>query len=180
VDNEEPLMQRNLRHWVVRFDETLHMAIMRGLLLKQEWERIDQGGLMIWVEPRPHRNVGSRWRILKAGMFKNDGILKMLDAMGMADQYREVLPAHTEARERLQRTSGGTADYAKVITIACNIGADTLDGDHPLTMRFTPIDVYQATVSRMSDAQYHGDWLRDLEDQVNNDHPMKHIAPTEL
>ncbi|KAJ7789758.1 hypothetical protein B0H13DRAFT_1936378 [Mycena leptocephala] len=126
VDNEEPLMQRNLRHWVVRFDATLHMAIMRGLLLKQEWERIDQGGLMIWVEPRPHRN---------AGMFKNDGILKMLDAIGMADQYREVLPTHTEARERLQRTSGGTADYAK------------------------------ATVSRMSDAQYHGDWLRDLEDQ---------------
>ncbi|KAJ6535706.1 hypothetical protein B0H19DRAFT_433872 [Mycena capillaripes] len=181
VNGEEPLMQRNLRHWVARFDATLHNACIRGLRLKYEWERIDQGGLMIWMEPRPHPNVGSRWRILNAGMFKNDAILNLLGAIDMADRYRdEVLPMHNEARERLRNSSGGTADYAPVIIIAGNIGPDALEGDHPMTMRFTPIDIYQATAANMDIEKYEGDWLQDLKDQVHSDSPMKHLPPSQV
>ncbi|KAJ7657194.1 hypothetical protein DFH06DRAFT_459097 [Mycena polygramma] len=181
LDGEEPLFQRNLRHWVTRFDATLHNACIRGLLLKTDWERIDQGGLMIFLEPRPHPNVGSRWRLLKAGAFTNEGIIKMLGVLDMADRYRdEVLPFHNEARERLRKSSGGTADYASVITIAGSLGADALDGDHPRTMRFTPIDMHKSTVALMSTEMYEGDWIEDLEDQINNDCPMKHWVPPDL
>ncbi|KAF7341322.1 hypothetical protein MVEN_01868500 [Mycena venus] len=177
ADGTEPVMQRNLRHWVVRFDATLLNACIRGLNLKYEWERIGQGGLMLCMEPRPHPHIGSRWRIQNAGMVRNEDILSILDSFGVADQYREVLPRHAEERARLQKSSGGTADYAQVIIIAGNVGPDALEGDHPPTMRFTPIDVHKGMVARMSMDKYEGDWCQDLKDQVLDDHPLKHVAP---
>ncbi|KAJ7839832.1 hypothetical protein B0H14DRAFT_3140626 [Mycena olivaceomarginata] len=137
IDAQEQSMERHLRHWVMRFDASLHVACIRGLNLKYEWERIGQGGLVIFMEPRPHPNVGSRWRIQNAGMFKNEFIDSVLDQVGMLDQYREqVLPMHIEARERLQKSSGGTSDYASVFIIATNIGSDALEGDPPPIFRF--------------------------------------------
>ncbi|KAJ6535744.1 hypothetical protein B0H19DRAFT_434463 [Mycena capillaripes] len=180
ADGEEPLLERNLRHWAVRFDATLLSACIRGLNLKFEWERIGQGGLVLFMEPRLHANVGSRWRIQNAGVFENKVILDMLDKVGMAEQYlQHVLPMHNEARERLQKSTSGTADYASVFMIAGNLGPDALDGDHPPTFRFKPMDVFRATVADMPMAQYDGDWLEDLKRQVYEDHPLKYITPTQ-
>ncbi|KAJ7451783.1 hypothetical protein B0H11DRAFT_309102 [Mycena galericulata] len=155
----EPVLQTNLRHWVARFDATLLNACIRGLNLKYEWERIGQGGLLITMEPRPHPNVGSRWRIQNAGVFRNETIMDMLE----------------KERERLRKNSGGTADYASVIMMAGNNGPDALKGDHPFTMRFKPVDVYRSMVAKMPIDQYEGDWCQDLKDQVHDDHPLKHV-----
>jgi hypothetical protein len=180
IDAQEQSMERHLRHWVVRFDASLHVACIRGLNLKYEWERIGQGGLVIFMEPRPHPNVGSRWRIQNAGMFKNEFIDSILDQVGMLDQYREqVLPMHIEARERLQKSSGGTSDYASVFIIATNIGPDALEGDPPPIFRFKPVDVHRGMAAFMPMAQYAGDWLEDLKRQVHDDHPSKHVARTD-
>ncbi|KAJ6480529.1 hypothetical protein C8R47DRAFT_600284 [Mycena vitilis] len=177
VDGEEPLLQRNLRHWVARFDATLHGACIRALRLKTEWERIDQGGLMIWVEPRPHANVGARCRIINLGVFQHAAILDLLGrlGMGMAERFRdEVLPVHNAERERLRKSSGGRADFSFVITIAGNLGADKLEGDHPITWRFTPVDIYRDAAASMSMEMYETDWMQELTAQVNEDRPMKH------
>ncbi|KAJ7176148.1 hypothetical protein C8R43DRAFT_554897 [Mycena crocata] len=150
VDNAEPVFQRNLKHWVSRFDASLHGACIRGLNLKYEWERIGQGGLVLFVEPRPHANQGARWRISNAGMFRNEMIMDLLEKVGTADQYRDhILPLHNIERERLRASSGGTSDYAAVIIVAANIGPDALEGEHELTMRFKPIDVHQGMVYRI-------------------------------
>ncbi|KAF8162275.1 hypothetical protein K438DRAFT_1858793 [Mycena galopus ATCC 62051] len=178
LEGEQPLLERYLRHWAVRFDASLLAACIRGLNLKFEWERIGQGGLVIFMEPRPHRNVGSRWRIQNAGMFKTEVIHEMLEKVGMFDQYRDqVLPMHIAARQRLQKSSGGTADYASVFLLAVNTGPDALEGDHPPTFRFKPMDVHRSTVLLMPMAKYEGDWLQDLKDQVHGDHPSKHVPP---
>ncbi|KAJ7746153.1 hypothetical protein DFH07DRAFT_832911 [Mycena maculata] len=82
----EPVLQRNLRNWTVRFDATLLNACIRGLNLKYEWERLDQGALMILLEPRPHPNAGSRWRIKNgSGMFRNEAIMGILENAHLAD-----------------------------------------------------------------------------------------------
>ncbi|KAJ7119689.1 hypothetical protein C8R44DRAFT_788716 [Mycena epipterygia] len=173
----EPILQRNLRNWVARFDATLLSACIRGLNLKYEWERIGQGALMIFMEPRPHLNVGSRWRIQNVGMFRNEGVIGILEKAGLADQYlHEVLPMHNQARARLQKSSGGMADFASVITIAMNVGLDALEGDHDMTMRFTPVNVWRSMVAMLPAEKYEGDWCQDLKDQVHNDHPLKHVA----
>ncbi|KAJ7493854.1 hypothetical protein FB451DRAFT_1551183 [Mycena latifolia] len=178
ADGEEPVLQRNLRHWVARFDATLLNACIRGLLLKTEWERIDQGALVLFMEPRPHPNQGSRWRIVNAGMFRNEVIMEVLEKAGWADQYRnDVLPLHNKERARLRETSGGDSDYASVLMLAGNNGPDALEGDHPPTMRFKPVDVHRSLVEMIPMAQYEGDWCQDLKDQVHNDHPLKRGAP---
>jgi hypothetical protein len=175
-DGAEPLLQRNLRHWVARFDATLLNACIRGLNLKYEWERIGQGGLVLTMEPRKHPNVGSRWRVKGAIVVKDEDILAVLEDVGLADEYRDVvLPMHAQERARLQKDSNGAADYAKVVIIAGNVGPEAYDGDHPPTMRFTPIDVHKPMVESLPMSKYAGDWCQDLKDQVHNDHPLKHI-----
>ncbi|KAJ7729961.1 hypothetical protein B0H16DRAFT_1586068 [Mycena metata] len=177
VDGEEPVLQRNLRHWTQRFDASLLCACIRGLNLKYQWERLDQGGMMIVVEPRPHANQGSRWRIKNAGVYRNEDIMSILESARMADHYRDVvLPMHNAERRRLRESSGGTSDFASVIIMAGNVGPDALEGDHPPTMRFKPVDVHQDVVASMPMVQYELDWLRELENQVHNDHPMKHVS----
>ncbi|KAJ7277651.1 hypothetical protein C8J57DRAFT_1307400 [Mycena rebaudengoi] len=177
---DDPVLERHLRHWAVRFDATLLNACIRGLNLKYEWERIGLGGLVLFMEPRPHTNAGSRWRIQNAGMFQNEAIHNILEKLGMLDSYLEqVLPMHNEARKRLQESSGGNGDYVSVFMIAGNFGADALTGDHPPTFRFKPLDVHRPLVALVPMPQYDGDWLQDLKDQVHNDHPMKHVVPME-
>ncbi|KAJ7102914.1 hypothetical protein C8R44DRAFT_988222 [Mycena epipterygia] len=175
----EPVLQRNLRHWVTRFDATLLNACVRGLKLKYEWERIDQGGLVIFMEPRPHPNLGSRWRIQNAGMFRNESMINILEKAGMADRWRDdVLPVHNQARERLRKSSGGDADYVTVLMMASNVGPDALqlNGESPFTMRFKPVDVWKSSVAKMPSEKYEGDWCQDLKNQVNNDRPLKYDA----
>ncbi|KAJ7027013.1 hypothetical protein C8F04DRAFT_1123604 [Mycena alexandri] len=180
-DGAEPLLQRNLRHWVARFNATLLNACIRALNLKEDWERIGQGALVLFMEPRPHHNLGSRWRIRNAGIFRNEDIEGVLQSIGrgLVQEYRErLVPMHAKERARLQQSSGGAADYASIIILAGNVGADTLPGDHPFTMRFTPLDVWKSMVASMPMATYGGDWCEDLKDQVHDDRPLKHAPPT--
>ncbi|KAJ7174706.1 hypothetical protein C8R46DRAFT_93230 [Mycena filopes] len=178
-DGEEPTLQRNLRNWVARFNATLLNACIRALDLKNHWDHIDQGALVLFLEPRPHHNQGSRWRIQHAGIFRNEDIESVLETTGrgLLGEYRErVVPMHAKERARLQESSGGSADYSGILILAGNVGADALPGDHPPTLRFTPLDVWKSAVARMPPAQYDGDWCEDLKDQVHNDHPLKHTA----
>ncbi|KAF7376962.1 hypothetical protein MSAN_00114000 [Mycena sanguinolenta] len=178
--SEPPLLERYLRNWTVRFDATLTCACIRGLNLKFEWERIGQGGLLIFLEPRRHHNIGSRWRIQKAGVFPNEFIEEMIGKLdkGILKQYREhVLPMHMTERRRLQESSGGTADFASVFLIGMNMGSDALDGNHAPTFRFKPVDVHRVMVEHMPLASYEVDWLQELMDQVHDDHPTKHVVP---
>ncbi|KAJ6532876.1 hypothetical protein DFH09DRAFT_1181799 [Mycena vulgaris] len=173
----EPLLQRHLRHWVVRFDASLLIACIRGLNLKYEWERIDQGGLLLLMEPRPHPNLGSRWRIVNAGIFPNAVITDLIEKAGFAGEYRDqILPLYTIRRESLWKSSGGTADYVPVIMMAANRGPDALAGDLSPTMRFKPVCVFQSTVAGIPMEEYAGDWCQDLKDQVHNDHPLKYYG----
>ncbi|KAJ6480520.1 hypothetical protein C8R47DRAFT_599957 [Mycena vitilis] len=179
VEGGELPLDRNLRHWSLRFDATLTSTCIRGLNLKFQWERIGQGGLLVILEPRAHVNVGSRWRIRQAGVFQNGDILDMLDKLGMADQYVEqVLPMHNEARQRVQKSSNGAEDFASVFIVGSNTGKDALEGSHLPVFRFKPIYLNHLMVASMPMAQYAGDWLQDFEDAVEADYPLKHPTPT--
>ncbi|KAJ7721616.1 hypothetical protein B0H16DRAFT_1602299 [Mycena metata] len=173
----EPLLRRNLRNWSVRFDASLLNACLRGLMLKTEWERLDHGAIVVFLEPRRHVNQGSRWRILNVGAFRTPAIMDMLKALGddYFEQYRDhVFPLHERERKRLQESSGGIADYAKVILIARNAGPEALEGEEPIEVRFKPVDVWRPLAAAFPLAQYEGDWCEDLKNQVHDDRPMKH------
>ncbi|KAK7038509.1 hypothetical protein R3P38DRAFT_3182608 [Favolaschia claudopus] len=173
ADGKEPTLQRHLWHWVARFDTSLLHACIRGLNLKYEWENLDEGAVVLFMEPRSHPNVACRWRIQHAGIFRNEDILQILAEFKMAEQFREqVYPMHARERMRLQKSSGGDADYAKILIIAGNVGADRVEGNHPPTLRWTPTDVSKGMVARIPMERYEGDWVQDLKDQVERDCPL--------
>ncbi|KAJ6537972.1 hypothetical protein B0H19DRAFT_1240582 [Mycena capillaripes] len=242
----EPIMQRNLRHWVSRFDASLLLACIRGLGLNDNWEHIGQGGLVLFLEPRVHANLdtfngatviaslverffsssgttqwvrraaaprsgpgggpegGSRGgppRRAKAPRSGPSGERQGGQAKGGGSGGNTVSPQQEiwpetklpsgggqgsggrplsrrrASHARLQATSDGTSDYAKVVIVACNAGPEPLEGHHPPTMRVTPLDIHQWMVTKLLMEQYDGDWCQDLMDQVHNDHPLKRFVP---
>ena len=78
LTNGEPHFRRHLRHWAERFAVSLAVACTNGLNLQLEWDR----GLVLVLDPRAHRNIGSRWRVCSGGIFYNADIYGMLDGIG--------------------------------------------------------------------------------------------------
>ncbi|KAK6996492.1 MYND-type domain-containing protein [Favolaschia claudopus] len=164
ADGEEPLLQRNLRHWIARFHTSLLVACIRALNVRSNWDRLDNYGLVIRLEPCPHANVE---------------IFVLVEHLGVLEQLRDqVLPMHNEARKRLHQPSGGRSDYSFVITIASNTGDNVLEGEHEPTFRFTPMDVHRDLVELLP-AEFLGmDWRREFDFQVEEDHPLKSVVPS--
>ncbi|KAJ7842626.1 hypothetical protein B0H14DRAFT_3139855 [Mycena olivaceomarginata] len=124
----EQILQRHLRRWVARFEATLIDACICGLNLKYEWERIKEGGLCIFMVPRPHQNQGSRWHIDEARMLSNEDIMDVMEKGGVDDQWTTLLSLHSLERDDLRKSSGGLADFATVIIIGVNGGLHPLKG----------------------------------------------------
>ncbi|KAK6980750.1 hypothetical protein R3P38DRAFT_3466077 [Favolaschia claudopus] len=161
VEGGEPLLQRNLRHQ----------------------DRINLGGIITGLEPRPHLNVGWRWCVGIVAARPNESIFEMLNevGMGMMERFRdEVFPGHEEARKRLRESSGGRSDYAYVVILASTCGVDALEGDHPPTYRFTPVDVHREMVNRMPVEFFAVNWRGEFTEQMEEDRPTKHLAPGSL
>ncbi|KAJ7884803.1 hypothetical protein B0H14DRAFT_2564203 [Mycena olivaceomarginata] len=163
------ILQRHLRRWVARFEATLIDACICGLNLKYEWERIKEGGLCIFMVPRPHQNQGSRRHIDEARMLSNEDIMDVMEKGGVDDQWTTLLSLHSLERDDLRKSSGGLADYATVIIIGVNGGLHPLKGDHPPAIFFQGVDVHHSTV--MPFDQYCGDWRQDLMNRVQYEHP---------
>ncbi|KAK7001553.1 MYND-type domain-containing protein [Favolaschia claudopus] len=174
--SNESIFQSNLRHWAARFHTTLLMASIRALNLREDWDRINQGAIVIFLEPRPHVNKGARWRISLAGVYPFEEIYPVLEKLGALEEYRDkLLPMHNEARQKLRESSGGTSDYTSVITVASNIGRDALQGDYLPTFRFTPLDVHRDLIEKMPERYFGVDWLESLRFEVEEDHPLKSV-----
>ncbi|KAJ7885650.1 hypothetical protein B0H14DRAFT_3128043 [Mycena olivaceomarginata] len=157
----EQILQRHLRRWVARFEATLIDACICGLNLKYEWERIKEGGLCIFMVPRPHQNQGSRCHIDEARMLSNGDIMDVMEKGGVDDQWTTLLSLHSLERDDLRKSSGGLADYATVIIIGVNGGLHPLKGGHHSTVAAMPFD------------QYCGDWRQDLMNRVQYDRPLR-------
>jgi hypothetical protein len=178
---EEPLLDRHLRHWSLRFEATMLNACIRGLNLKHEWDRIEKEGIVILLQPRPHSHLGSRLHIHRAGVYKNEVIHSMLDVLGVDAKHRDqLLPLQMEARQRLQERTRGLADQAYIFAIARNDGPNAIEGRHPSALRILTPTVYKPQVVSMPMTEYDGDWLQDLKDQIHNDRPMQHRPPQKL
>ncbi|KAK7016081.1 MYND-type domain-containing protein, partial [Favolaschia claudopus] len=176
TEGQEPFLQKNLRHWVIRFQTTLLATCIRALNLKSDWDRLDQVGLVISGEPRPHPHPGSRWRITAADVCSNDEITEILQEAGLWEQYRdEIFPLHNAARERLRNDSRERWDYVYALTFAANDGKDKFEGEHSPTFRFTPFDVGRGVVDALPNEFFEVDWLQDLRSRIEEDRPMNNV-----
>ncbi|KAK7002501.1 MYND-type domain-containing protein [Favolaschia claudopus] len=142
LNGNETAFQRNLRHWLARFHNTLLMACIRALHLRDGWDHIDEGAIVIGLEPRPHTNKGSR------------------------------LLNHNKAKEHLRESSGGESDYTAVIALTSNSGRDALEGDHPSVFRLQSMQVHRDMVNSLPKKHFAVDSLEALLFELEEDRPM--------
>ncbi|KAK7029249.1 MYND-type domain-containing protein [Favolaschia claudopus] len=172
LNGNESVFQRNLRHWLARFHNTLLMACIRALHLRDGWDHIDEGAIVIGLEPRPHTNKGSRWRVLFARLLSFEEIYLLLEKLDALEGYRDGLLNHNKVKEHLRESSGGESDYTAVITLTSNRGRDALEGDHPSVFRLQSIQVHRDMVNSLPEKHFAVDSLEALLFELEEDHPM--------
>jgi hypothetical protein len=129
----EPPLQRHLRLWTARFENSLICAAIVALDLHRHPENIDNFGLVITLHPRPHAQAGSRFQLISALVTPLAETMKTLvgyqqaQARG-ADVGPNLAELHKQHREKKKQETGGMEDYAAVLAIAMNEGTHPLPG----------------------------------------------------
>ncbi|KAJ7837959.1 hypothetical protein B0H14DRAFT_3870232 [Mycena olivaceomarginata] len=166
----EPQVQRHLRLWTSRFNDSLMCAIIVALDLHKHPENLDKFGLVVTLRPRVHPEAGSRFSLISAEIGTLSGLMEivverqLLQARG-ADVRPNVAELHQQHRDQQKRATGGTEDYAAVMIIVQNGEDDRMD------IRFKPVCIYKHLVRSL--ASHNIDWYASLEYQVNHDVPSQ-------
>lgn len=128
----EPQVQRHLRLWTSRFNDSLMCAIIVALDLHKHPENLDKFGLVVTLRPRAHPEAGSRFSLISAEIGTLSGLMEivverqLLQARG-ADVRPNVAELHQQHRDQQRRETGGTEDYAAVMIIVQNGEDDRMD-----------------------------------------------------
>lgn len=123
----------NLRYFNSRFNINFIMCNIRALDIANTPGMIDTHSMVLWVEPRPHKEKGSRFRFKDAEIVTHAAMIEMAASMG--DMIKATLKQNEVERARAKRESGGSLDYTLMLVIATNTGPDKLPGDIAPTMR---------------------------------------------
>ncbi|KAJ6580677.1 hypothetical protein B0H19DRAFT_1112067 [Mycena capillaripes] len=173
----EPPLQRHLRLWTARFENSLLCAVIVALKLNKHPENIDNFGLVVTLHPRPHPQAGSRFQLVSAVVTPLAELMKALVGYQQAqarggDVGPNLAELHKRHREQKKQESGGEEDYAVILAIAKNEGSHPLAGVAvSMEVRFKPINVHRKIVTSAVLTSSTLDWYASLEYQVNQDLP---------
>lgn len=129
----------DLRNFNSRFGNNFMMATIRALVLYQKPQNLETQSVVLWVEPRPHKEKGSRFRFRRVLIATHEEMIEMAASAG--DMVRATLKQNELERAKVKRQYHGTLDYAVMMVIATNTGPDKLPGDVPPAIRcvFPPL-----------------------------------------
>ncbi|KAJ7884163.1 hypothetical protein B0H14DRAFT_3857189 [Mycena olivaceomarginata] len=167
VTGGEPPLQRHLRLWNARFEDSLMFAAIVALDLYKRPENIDNLGLVITLRPRAHPEAGSRFKLVSA---RTAPLSIMMAIMVVTQRSQARGPAsgpnladlHQQHRDEQRAKTGGMEDYAAVMVIANNDGS--LPGGLVSTeIRFKPVSIQQHLVRSPQLTDPTLDWYASLE-----------------
>ncbi|KAE9405094.1 hypothetical protein BT96DRAFT_916292 [Gymnopus androsaceus JB14] len=163
----ESKLQRYLRLWIARFHVSLTHAIVPALELQKNPTNIDNFGMIIHLQPRKHRESGSRFTLQSATIVPMAQLKLLYEG---AAGGNAILQEHARQRAALQKKSAAREDYATIVVIAQNTGpGNRLD----VEMSFTPISLTRSFIQnpRFSDPTLA--WRETLMVQVENNTPNR-------
>ncbi|KAJ7741182.1 hypothetical protein DFH07DRAFT_1064039 [Mycena maculata] len=175
---ESPL-QRHLRLWTARFNGSLVCATIVALQLNKRPQNIDEFGLVVTLQPRPHAEAGARFNLVSAVVAPMTEI-EAISRLGRQSRGPEHGPTtmqlHQQHRDAMKKRSGGQEDYAAVVVIAQNLGPHALSGGMSTVIRFKPIQVHRKMVRSAQLTDPTLAWYQSLEMQVERDIPNQEIV----
>ncbi|KAJ7659322.1 hypothetical protein DFH06DRAFT_439300 [Mycena polygramma] len=137
----EPAFQRHLRLWTARFNGSLVCAAIVALRLNKRPANINNFGLVVTLQPRPHAEAGARFRLVSA-------VLTPLREMQTLYMPGQLVQMHEQHRDELKAETNGLQDYATVVVTASNDGPHALPGGFRTEHRFKPVCVSKKMVDR--------------------------------
>ncbi|KAJ7161976.1 hypothetical protein C8R43DRAFT_316764 [Mycena crocata] len=174
----EPQLQRHLRLWCSRFTGSLVCAAIVALDLRPHPTNIDNFGLVVSLQPRPHAEAGARFDLVDAvvtPMAKIEAVMGYRTAEAKAGGPH-VMELHKQHRDERKKGSGGEEDYATCVVMAQNLGLNRLPGGPRTEIRFKPIGVHRAMVHSAQLADPTLDWRLTLKHQVQDDIPNQEVV----
>ncbi|KAJ7263145.1 hypothetical protein B0H12DRAFT_1103553 [Mycena haematopus] len=177
----EPPLQRHLRLWTSRFNGSLVCATIVALDLNKHPENFDKFGLVVKLNPRPHKEAGSRFKLISAVVMPMaEVITKYIMILGSQSQGPEhgpnLMKLHKQHRDELKAKTGGMEDYATMIVVATNVGEHALPGGLQTEIRFKPIGIHMKLVRSAQLTDPTLDWYSSLQMQVDRDIPNQAIV----
>ncbi|KDQ60353.1 hypothetical protein JAAARDRAFT_32747, partial [Jaapia argillacea MUCL 33604] len=168
----DSIFQRQLRHWVARFDISLTCAVVPALKLNEDFSNISKLAMYIIMQPRPHSNFGSRFTI-KSCMVVGVRQFKILMEVHGPGSFDDGFEQHEKERKAMLARTNGETDFAMVGVLALNEGEHKLPIDVRFGLIFKPIciDRWLARAPQLVDPSI--DWLADLKRQVERDSPNR-------
>ncbi|KAE9388232.1 hypothetical protein BT96DRAFT_927203 [Gymnopus androsaceus JB14] len=112
-------LQRHLRLWIARFHVSLTHAIVPALELQKNPTDIENYGMIIHLQPRKHRESGSRFTSQSATIVPMAQLKLLYEG---AAGGNTILQEHARQRAALRKKSEGREDYATMLVIAQNTG----------------------------------------------------------
>ncbi|KAF7290347.1 hypothetical protein HMN09_01292700 [Mycena chlorophos] len=175
-EDGEPPMHRNLRHWTQRFGGTLTTIAVPALELGRHPENSEKYALLVVLNPRPHAEVGSRFKLFAADKFPMESV-DLLLRNGPAKQVEAVKGVFAEyAKNNAARRA--RPEYAKDHFVICLVIADN-EGEHALPggprKEVRTKNLWIARESAEDKLLQSPDWHKDLELQINLDKPAREV-----
>ncbi|KAJ6589334.1 hypothetical protein B0H19DRAFT_1103618 [Mycena capillaripes] len=173
----EPPLQRHLRLWAARFNNSLVCAIIVALELNKHPKNIDNFGLVVTLHPRPHAEAGARFHLVSAVVMPMaELVVTFVDVPARPGHGSTLMQLHKEHRDELKARTKGMEDYATMVIVAMNKGPHALPGGLQTEIRFKPLGVHKKLIrsAQLNDPTL--DWLTTLRNQVDGDHPNQTLV----
>ncbi|KAJ6472281.1 hypothetical protein C8R47DRAFT_1221788 [Mycena vitilis] len=147
----EHAFQRHLRLWTARFNGSLVCASIVAMRLNKRPSNIDNFGLVVTLQPRPHAEAGARFRLVSAVLTP----LREMQALYMPGQLVQM---HEQHRDELKAETNGLQVARRVAN------------------RASPVCVSKKMVrsARLTDPTL--DWYISLKMQVDGNLPTQQIV----
>lgn len=168
----EPPLQRHLRHWTARFDDSLTLAAVVGMGINRSFSNVDKYGMIVHLTPRPHSVVGARFSLESCSIVPINEFQPVVTIYG---PY-QVMNQHERERKLSRERTNGMQDFVACLVIANNEGRYKLDGDHVHEARFKPLAVRRDMVGSPQLADPTIAWLPTLKYQVEQDDPARSMT----
>lgn len=164
-DNEPPL-QRHLRHFTARFEGSLTCAAIVALGICHDFANAGRKALVIALTPRAHEHPGARFLVRSVTvmtMTQLETFMHILEPAGGA----ATLAQHQLERAKIRERHSGAKDFTAALLYATG-------GEWEGTaMRFKPICVDRAMAASPAFRDETLDWETTLRIQVERDMPAR-------
>lgn len=167
----ETPFDRNLRLWMKRFTYSLAINGAVALDLGRRPQRSGTHGMVLTLNPRPHRESGSRFVIDGVAVIPLPVLRELMETLGPGGG--ESFDYQMRERQRNLVESRGADDFSAMVVVALNEGENKIPEYPRMALRYKPLPVHDELRSMINSFPRGYNWEKTLRRNVRDDVPTR-------